>query len=75
MYLDSLDKLLTSLRHQIKKRKKVVIIGLCIIFSLIVALGVIIKTTIKSNNEPQNEEQNNDTQTNPILSKSISERL
>jgi len=82
MYLDSLDKSLTSLRHQTNKRKNVVrskylyiIIGLCVMFSFFVSVSFIIKIKIKSNNGPQNEEGKTDTQTNQTLGESISEQL
>ncbi len=67
--MDCLDKSLTNLRHQTKKRKIIiksncckVIIVLCIMFSFVVTIGFIIKTGIKSNNESWNEERKKDTQ-------------
>ena len=67
MYLDSLDGSPSSLQHQTETRRSAirskclyVSIGLCIIFSLAVAAGFIIKIVAKS---PQK------------LGESISERL
>lgn len=60
MYLDYLDKSPTSLPHQTKKRKHVITskclcisIGLCIVFSLVVAVPVVFigKFLVKSNNK------------------------
>ncbi len=64
--MDSLDKSQTNLQHPIKNTIRSncfkVIIGLCIMFSLVITIGFIIKIEIKSNNESWNEERKKDTQ-------------
>ncbi len=61
--MDSLDKSQTNLQHRTKKIKNMVkskcfkiSIGLCIMFTLVVTVGFIIKLKINSNNELRNEQ-------------------
>jgi hypothetical protein len=64
MCLDFLDEPPTSLRDQIRKRRNVIIIGLCVMISLFVVLGLLVKAKVESDNELRKKYENSNIQTN-----------